>query len=199
MPAGCCVSRDAFFDEAAASRSQANAAEAVDTGPITIAPPPAGEGQVVFFRKRSIMGTGQWFNVRERGAALGKLTNGAYFVQITDPGPHTYTAVEEPELKDKLKLEVDPGETYFVEGTLTKGVVIGAADLLTPSDRASFDAAAHDLKMANPPVETLPYVTPAPPSDAGPLPSAAPAAASTAPPAAPAQSEAPLLTLPQTP
>ena len=88
--------------------------------------------------------------MREAGKALGKLTNGAYFIQVTTPGPHTYTATEEPEFKDRLKLEVDPGETYFVEGTLTKGVVIGAADL-SPSDRATFDKHSSELKPAPPP------------------------------------------------
>jgi hypothetical protein len=114
---------------------------------IPIPPPPPGEGQVVFFRAHSLLGTGQWFNVRESGKAVGKLTNGAYFVQTVDPGPHTYTATEEPEFKDSLSLQVDPGETYFVEGLLTKGVVIGAADLI-PSNRGAFDLAADKLKPA---------------------------------------------------
>jgi hypothetical protein len=129
---------------------QAQADQIDEAGPIAIPPPPAGEGEVVFFRRKSLLGTGQWFNVRENGAALGKLSNGAYFVQVTDPGVHTYTAKTEPEVKDHLKIEVDAGETYFVEGTLTKGVVIGEADL-SPSDRASFDKAAKDLKLAPPP------------------------------------------------
>jgi hypothetical protein len=103
-------------------------------------------GQVVFFRAHSLLGTGQWFNVRENGKALGKLTNGAYFVETVEPGLHTYTATEEPEFKDSLKLQIDPDHTYFVEGILTKGVVIGAADL-TPSDRAAFDKAAGGLKQ----------------------------------------------------
>lgn len=135
----------------AAPRGMA-AAEAVDdnaAGAINILPPPAGKGQVVFFRGKSLMGTGQWFNVREDGKALGKLTNGAYFVEITEPGVHTYTATTEPELKDHLKLEVDPGETYYVEGTLTKGVVIGTANI-SPSERAAFDKASKDLKLAPP-------------------------------------------------
>jgi hypothetical protein len=120
-------------------------------GSIRIAPPPRGMGQVVFFRAKSMMGTGQWFNVREDGKALGKLTNGAYFAQTATPGLHTYTATTEPEFKDRLKLQIDPGETYFVEGALTKGVVIGAANL-SPSDKAAFVAASKDLKLA-PPVE----------------------------------------------
>jgi hypothetical protein len=122
-------------------------AQPADDGAIPVPPPPAGEGQVVFFRAKSLLGTGQWFKVREEGQALGKLTNGAYFVQVTQPGVHTYTATTEPEAKDKLKLQIDPGETYYVEGVLTKGVVMGVADL-TPSDRATFAKASKDLKPA---------------------------------------------------
>lgn len=125
------------------------AAPAPETGPIAIAAPPKGMGQVVFFRRKSLLGTGQWFNVREDGKALGRLTNGAWFVQEEPPGPHTFTAKTEPEFKDRLTLKVDAGETYFVEGILTHGVVIGVADL-TPSDRAAFNAAAKDLKPAEP-------------------------------------------------
>jgi hypothetical protein len=129
--------------------SAAEAAEPQAEGVLNIPPPPAGKGQVVFFRGKSLLGTAQWFNVRESGKALGKLTNGAYFIQITDPGQHAYTATTEPELKDHLTLEVDAGETYYVEGTLTKGVVIGTANI-SPSNRAAFDKAAKDLKLAPP-------------------------------------------------
>lgn len=119
------------------------------SGAIPIPPPPPGMGQVVFFRKKSLMGTGQWFNVRENGAALGKLSNGTWFRQVTVPGLHVYTAKAEPEFNDRLRLQVDAGETYFVEGTLTKAVVIGAADL-APSSRQAFDAASKTLKAAAP-------------------------------------------------
>ncbi len=133
---------------------------------IPIPPPPAGEGQVVFFRAKSLMGTGQWFNVREDGKPLGKLVNGAYFVQVATPGLHTYTAVEEPEFKDRLTLKVDPGQTYFVEGALTKALVISAADL-KPSTHARFDKVSKTLQ-------------PAPKTDGGPQPDvAAPPAAAT--------------------
>ncbi|HUO23296.1 MAG TPA: DUF2846 domain-containing protein [Caulobacteraceae bacterium] len=127
--------------------AQVLAAPSPAEGPIAIPPPPSGKGQIVFFRPHSLLGTGQWFNVRENGAALGKLTNGAYFVQTVDPGLHTYTATEEPEFKDSLNLQVDPGDTYYVQGALTKGVVLGAADLI-PSDRAAFEKAADGLKPA---------------------------------------------------
>ena len=121
----------------------------VSTGAIAIPRPASGKGQIVFFRKKSLMGTGQWFNVRENGQALGKLTNGAYFFETVEPGRHVYTASTEPQSKDSLRLEVDAGETYFVEGALTKGLVIGAANL-APSTRAAFDAASKELATAPP-------------------------------------------------
>lgn len=133
-------------DIAAAASAGVAAAPPVE-GSIAIGRPPPGHGQVVFFRPKSVLGVGQWFNVRENGKALGKLTNGAYFVQVTSPGLHTYSARLEPELKDHLTLKVDAGETYFVEGGLTGGLVLGAA-ALSPSTRERFDKAAKELKPA---------------------------------------------------
>jgi hypothetical protein len=115
-------------------------------GWIDIAPPPAGLGQVVFYRPKSVLNV-QWFNVRENGEALGKLTNGAYFVTGLTPGVHSFTAKSEPELKDHLNLKIAPGETYYVEATMTHGLVLGAAELV-PSEKARFDAVSGDLQHA---------------------------------------------------
>jgi hypothetical protein len=96
--------------------------------------------------------------VREEGEALGKLTNGAYFIAPLQPRVHRFTATSEPEFKDQLTLKIDPGETYYVEGVLTKGLVIGVADL-TPSDKARFDELSGDLDPAPAPE---PYALAAP-------------------------------------
>jgi hypothetical protein len=136
----------------AAEATAQGTAQALAAGPISLTAPPKGQGQVVFFRKKSILGTGQWFNVRENGRALGKLNNGAYFVEVLAPGLHHFTASTEPEFKDQLTMQVDAGETYFVEGVLNKGVVIGAAGL-APSDHATFNASAKDLKLSDAPGE----------------------------------------------
>ena len=124
---------------------------------------PRGMGMIVFFRKKSLMGTGQWFNVREEGKALGKLSNGVWFAEPVSPGLHTYTAKTEPQFKDSLKLRVDAGETYFVEGVLTKGVVLGVADL-SPSTRAAFNAASKELKPAEASEDAKAGETPAKPA-----------------------------------
>jgi hypothetical protein len=116
-------------------------------GWLAIPPPPAGQGQVVFFRAKTSAGFGLWFNVREKGQALGKLSNGAYFIARFKPGVHEFSATLEPEFQDHLTLKVDPGETYYVEGVLTHGAVLGVADL-TPSDKPHFDAVSHDLEAS---------------------------------------------------
>ena len=137
-----------------ATRAQLIAANAgsdqdvfADPNAIPVTPPPPGKGQIIFFRAHSLLGTAQWFNVREQGQVLGKLSNGAYFAEVVDPGLHTYTATEEPEFKDTLKLRIDPGQTYYVEGILTKGLVLGAADL-TPSNKIKFQKSAKGMKPA---------------------------------------------------
>ena len=162
-------------DIAAAASKDSDASNA--PGPIALAPPPPGQGQVVFFRAKTLLGSGQWFNVREHGKVLGRLNNGAYFVQVANPGVHAYTAVLEPELKDELKLKVDVGETYFVQGAIAGGLVIGAADL-QPSDRAAFNAAAKTLKLASAPAE-------------GPVPAQPPALQPNAPAPVPAATDMP--------
>jgi hypothetical protein len=123
------------------------ASDTAAPGAIDIPPPPTGQGQVVFFRKKALLGMAQWFDVREGGKPIGKLTNGVYFIQQIPPGLHEYSAKDEPEFKDRLRLQIDPGETYFVEGTLAKGVVLGTADI-APSDRGAFNAASKELKPA---------------------------------------------------
>jgi hypothetical protein len=136
--------RDAAPSDAALLRASNEAGPVMASGAV-IAPPPPGQGQVIFFRKHALTSIGQWFRVREGGKAIGKLSNGSYFVQNTTPGVHTYSAVFEPEFKDKLRLEVDAGETYYVQGTTTVALVVGAADLV-PSDRATFEAATKHFK-----------------------------------------------------
>ncbi len=114
-------------------------------GSFVLPDPPAGMGQVVFFRQKTALGTAQWFNVRDEGDAMGRLNNGSFFVVPVPAGMHTFSAKTEPEFNDKLTLKIDPGETYFVEAVLTKGVIIGVPNL-TPSDRTRFDSIANQMQ-----------------------------------------------------
>ncbi len=124
----------------------------------SIPPPPPGKGQVVFFRSSAFTGMAVWFNVRENGVALGKLSNGAYFVQVVDPGAHTYTAATEN--KNTLHLEVDTGETYYVRGTVQMGFLVGEANM-APSDQATFEKSLKHMHLAAPPEPTKTDAAPA--------------------------------------
>jgi hypothetical protein len=125
-------------DAPAAATADVNAA----TG---LSAPPAGKGQVVFFRRSSLLGFPYWTNVRENGVAYGKLTNGVYFVQVLDPGVHQFdTSVLG---KDAMKVNVDPGETYYVEGKITMQLV-GYTITMAPSDEGAFARVKNSLKLA---------------------------------------------------
>lgn len=108
-----------------------------------IGAPPEGKGQVVFFRPAKFAGAAIGFKVREGDTELGKLRSGNYFVAVVEPGTHEYTV--HSEAKDVLTLEVEAGETYYVQGTITMGVLVGRPNL-SPSDQATFESMADKLK-----------------------------------------------------
>ena len=110
-----------------------------------IGAPEAGKAQIVFFRPSKLTGAAIGFKVREGETELGKLRNGKYFVANVEPGTHQYTV--HSEAKDVLTLEVEAGETYYVQGTITMGFMAGRPNL-SPSDQAAFDGIAGKLKLA---------------------------------------------------
>ena len=107
---------------------------------------PDGKGQIVFFRPSKMVGAAIGFKVREGETELGKLRNGRYFVASVEPGTHEY--VVHSETQDVLTIEVEAGETYYVQGTLGMGIVTGRPNL-SPSDEGTFNGLSTKLKMAN--------------------------------------------------
>lgn len=136
-------------DQAAVDTTEAVAEDAGEAtaAPAAIAVPPAGKGQIVFFREKKFVGGAVSYKVREGENELGKLSNGTYFVYVAEPGAHEYTV--HSEAKDILNLEVEAGETYYVTGGITMGVFAGRPNL-SPSDQASFDALVGKIKPAKP-------------------------------------------------
>ena len=109
-----------------------------------IAPAPADKAQIVFFRPSKFTGGAIGFKVREAEQELGKLRSGNYFIHLAEPGTHQYTV--HSEAKDVLTMEVEEGETYFVQGTITMGVFAGRPNL-SPSDEGTFNGMADKLKL----------------------------------------------------
>ncbi|GAB3350205.1 DUF2846 domain-containing protein [Lysobacter tyrosinilyticus] len=96
---------------------------------------PADKGQIVFFRQSKMMGAAVGLKIREGETDLVKLGNGKYFVAVVEPGTHQFTTGGEA--KDALTLEVEAGETYYVSGAISMGILAGRSNL-APSDEATF-------------------------------------------------------------
>ncbi|HEX7374011.1 MAG TPA: hypothetical protein VF277_03500 [Steroidobacteraceae bacterium] len=103
----------------------------------------ANTGTVVFFREKKFAGSMVRYKVREAGKELGKLSSGTYFTVPLSAGKHVFEV--HSEAKDVLNIEVEPGETYYVVGTVTMGVMAGHPNL-SPSDQATFEKAKASLK-----------------------------------------------------
>lgn len=132
-------------DTAPASAQAVQPLPDVVTGKVLAAKP--GKGQVVFFRESKFMGGGITWKVRENGVELGTLSSGHYFIVDADPGVHNYSATTEA--TDTITLEVEDGETYFVETAVAMGALIYRPNI-RPSTREVFVAKLTGMKPAKP-------------------------------------------------
>ncbi|MEP9401071.1 hypothetical protein [Sphingomonas sp. VNH70] len=107
-----------------------------------IVAPAAGAGQVVFFRSGTMMGGALGCTVREGTAEVARLGAGKYHAVSVAPGQHAYTTSADS--KDVLTLEVEPGETYYVQCKMGAGGLTYKPNLL-PSDAAEFTKRAKGL------------------------------------------------------
>jgi hypothetical protein len=136
-----------FMGGVAMSAEETTSATIATSETPSVAAPADGTGTVIFFRASRMLGMAIGFKVREKEVELGKLRNGKFFVLQVAPGTHEY--VVHSETKDTLVLEVEAGETYYVEGKLGAGILAGRPNL-SPSDQAAFEAAKPKLKEVAP-------------------------------------------------
>lgn len=108
----------------------------------------SGTGTVVFFRESKFAGMAISFKVREGQTELGKLSSGSYFVANLPAGAHEFTV--HSEAKDVLNIEVDAGETYYIQGSISMGFLAGRPNL-APSDEATFNSMKAKLKDSGAP------------------------------------------------
>lgn len=179
---------------AAAPALPALAAEAPAPAPIAIPAPPAGKGQIVWFRPGG-MGFAVGCSVNENGQKVSSLGAGKYFIMVTEPGRHEFTV--KSEATDRLGLEVEADETQYASCKIKMGIMVGRPDI-RPATELEFRN-AKKLKMVD-----ADDMGPAPGAlrpeqvaAALAAPAAAPAAAAPAP--APAEPAAPAAEPPATP
>lgn len=129
--------------------ASAPAALAQAEGEFKIPTPPAGKGQVIFYRTGGISGAALGCAVFDVGAEdkLSSLGAGKYFVLVSDPGPRSFT-VKSLETKDAMTLEIEEGETQFVRCKIKSGFMSGRADI-APSNESEFRSKYKTAKLVD--------------------------------------------------
>jgi len=102
-----------------------------------------GTGTVVFFREKKMMGAAISYKVRENGIELCKLGSGSFCTLQVPVGKHEY--VTQTEAKDVLTMEVESGETYYVQGSISMGFAAGHSNL-APANKEAFEGMKAKLK-----------------------------------------------------
>jgi Protein of unknown function (DUF2846) len=97
-----------------------------------------GQGQIVFFRNGSMVGSALACDVRENTKLVGNLTNGIVFGVAFDAGSHMFNPKSEP--ANTLSVDVKAGEVYFINCAFSGGHIV-----LSRSDQKRFDEKASKL------------------------------------------------------
>ena len=87
--------------------------------------PEAKEDQalVYFYRDSAFMGAALTYEVLEEEHLIGVLRSGTFFYTYSEPGRRTYWG--HTTIRKSLVLEVAAGETYFIKGDISMGVLAG--------------------------------------------------------------------------
>jgi len=130
---------------AAAPAQNSSGQEEAQAAPV-IPPPPAGMGQVVFYRS-SRMGFAISCRVHENGQVVNRLPPGKYFIHNTTPGAHAFSV--RSEATDVIRVEVEEGETQYVRCAIGMGIGVGRPNL-SPQSREDFDRRGRGLDLMPP-------------------------------------------------
>ena len=139
----------------AALADPATKADAAASALLQLPPPPAGKGQVVFFRKPLFSLVPFNWIAREGTTEVCEMEAGTYCIAFVDPGTHTYEV--HSEAKNDVTIEVDAGETYYLIGGISMGFVVNHPTI-SPAQKAQFDALSARLKPI-PPITAAPTTT----------------------------------------
>lgn len=104
-------------------------------------------GVIYFYRRDVYSGRAYEFYIYEGEEVVGGLRSGGYFFVEAEPGKHTYWTKTDVKGPDSVTIRVEPGGTYYVEGAIAYGLVIGRAVLRKVPD-----------SMGEKSVGLLPYV-----------------------------------------
>jgi len=84
---------------------------------------PRDKGTVYVYRPKAFGGGAISYTVSANGTELSSLPAGGYFVYYATPGETEFSA--KTEAKTSVTVDVKPGQTYYVQGTIGMGVFVG--------------------------------------------------------------------------
>uniref|UniRef100_UPI0013DD1AFA DUF2846 domain-containing protein n=1 Tax=Sandarakinorhabdus rubra TaxID=2672568 RepID=UPI0013DD1AFA len=114
--------------------------------PASLPAPPEGQGQVLFWRSGTVVGSGMGCGVNLGAERISALGAGHYFLMALPPGTHEFNA--KSEAKDRLSVEVKAGETSYVKCTIKMGIMVGRPNL-SASTAAEYEKKRGDLKYVD--------------------------------------------------
>jgi hypothetical protein len=97
-----------------------------------------GQGQIVFFRNGSMVGSALECEVRENTKLIGKLNNGIVFAVAFDAGSHVFNPKSEP--ANTVSVDVVAGQVYYLNCAFSGGRIT-----LSRSDQKRFDEKSSKL------------------------------------------------------
>ncbi len=89
---------------------------------------PDNMGLVYIYRPSSFIGGGVSYDVKVGERVITTLYNGGYYPYFAKPGELELWA--RTEAKSSVTLDVKPGETYYVKGTVGVGFLVGRPHLI---------------------------------------------------------------------
>lgn len=104
----------------------------------------AKHGLIYFFREWAFGGSAISYFVQEDTVNIGLLKAGSYFAHKTTPGKHTYSS--EIESKSSVMIDVQAGQTYYVEGGIGVGLWAGGGPMLDEVTKPVFDKVKSKLE-----------------------------------------------------
>jgi hypothetical protein len=94
---------------------------------------PENMGLVYIYRSGKMMGAAISYKLRANGVVVTTLTPGGYYPYITKPGEIEFSA--KTEATSSVTIDVKPGETHYIKGTIGVGFLVGRPHLVVvPTD-----------------------------------------------------------------
>lgn len=89
---------------------------------------PDNTGVVYLYRPPSFIGSGVSYDVKIGDTVITTLYNGGYYPYYSQPGEKEFWA--KTESRSSVTLDVRPGETYYLKGTVGVGFFVGRPHLM---------------------------------------------------------------------